>query len=135
MSALNKGLGQLAIEVDLAIATDPPPGGPSAPTSRAEIPPVPPILDLAPLNLDATLHVHAVKAQTRVAADLDKMAQIPSLPEIHPEQQVSSIMAPRPASSSLPAESARPISRCSMSSPLRTPNPATGRTSPSRPPP
>ena len=83
---LNKGLGQLAIEVDLAIATDPPPGGPAAPTSRAEIPPVPPILDLAPLNLDATLHVHAVKAQTRVAADLDKMAQIPSLPEIRPEQ-------------------------------------------------
>ena len=82
----NKGLGQLAIEVDLAIAADPPPGGPAAPTSRAEIPPVPPILDLAPLNLDATLHVHAVKAQTRVAADLDKMAQIPSLPEIRPEQ-------------------------------------------------
>jgi hypothetical protein len=83
---LNKGLGQLAIEVDLAIATDPPLGGPSAPTSRAELPPVPPILDLAPLNLDATLHVHAVKAQTQVAADLDKMAQVPSLPEIRPEQ-------------------------------------------------
>ena len=130
----NKGLGQLAIEVDLAIATDPPTGSlprrPAAPRS----PPCRPSSTWLPSTWTRRSTSTPSRRRPESRPISTRWRRSLRCPTSTPRAR-SSITAPRPAFSSLPAESARPISRCSMSSPLRTPNPATGRTSPSRPPP
>ena len=59
-------------------------------------------------------------------------ARIPSLPDIRPEQSRRLRRQGQPSRHRQPSR-ARPIEAVQWSSPLRTPNPATGRTSPSRP--
>lgn len=86
--AVNKGLGQLKLEVDLVVAVDLPTSKIHESTRLAEVPPEPPLLETGRLPTDTTLHIRAVKAQTRVATSLDHIAQIPSGPEAHPEEAV-----------------------------------------------
>jgi hypothetical protein len=65
-ATLNKGIAQLRVEVDLAIARD----AEVAPADRAQAPPPWPMLD-AELAPGATLHVRARKAMSGLEADLD----------------------------------------------------------------
>ncbi|MFN8459462.1 MAG: hypothetical protein U0401_33230 [Anaerolineae bacterium] len=81
---VNKGLGQLTIGVDYVLARSLPAGS----LTLAETPPQPPLLETGPLPVDTPLHVRAVKAQTRVAVPLAYTPQIPSGPEIGPEEAV-----------------------------------------------
>jgi hypothetical protein len=65
-AAYNKGVGQLRVEVDLALARDPE----GEPGDRARTPPPAPAL-VAELAPGATLQVHARKAMTGLEAELD----------------------------------------------------------------
>jgi hypothetical protein len=79
----NKGIGQLRVEVDMAIAravSDPRAG------DLASTPPPSPIVDTGRLAADTTLHVHAAKAQTRIAVPLQRVARLAAIPEIGAEQ-------------------------------------------------
>ncbi len=83
---MNKGLDQLTIGVDFVIAR---PWSPAAASANlAEVPPEPPLLETGPLPVDTTLHIRAVKAQTRVATPLNYTPQIPAGPEVGPEEAV-----------------------------------------------
>jgi hypothetical protein len=82
----NRGLDQLKLNIDFVVAADPPAGSVSAVDNPAKIFPQPPLLETGPLKTDSSLHIRAVKAQTRVKKALDLTAQIGALPEIHPEQ-------------------------------------------------
>ena len=79
---LNKGLGQLKIEVDLVPATDPIRDDAEALTDPATEVPQPPLIEISPVTLDAELELHAVKAQTRVSASLTQTASIPAGPKV-----------------------------------------------------
>jgi hypothetical protein len=79
--AENKGIGQLRVEGDFAITR----GTLRPATTSAELaatPPLPPQLETGPLDAGTTLHLRAVKAQTRVAVKVTKTALIAKLPEI-----------------------------------------------------
>jgi hypothetical protein len=82
----NKGLDQLKLNIDFVVAADPPAGSVSAVDNPAKIFPQLPLLETGPLKTDSSLHIRAVKAQTRIKKPLDLTAQIGALPEIHPEQ-------------------------------------------------
>ena len=82
----NKGLDQLKLKIDFVVAADPPAGSVGAADNPAKIFPQPPLLETGPLKTDSSLHIRAVKAQTRVKKALDLTAQIGTLPEIRPEQ-------------------------------------------------
>lgn len=75
---LNKGLEQLRIEVDLAVARDPD----VDPTDRPTTPPLPPLVDIAPLPLGAVLRARARKAITGLVADLTGTATIAAAPAV-----------------------------------------------------
>jgi hypothetical protein len=81
-ASLNKGLGQLTLEIDFVIAADPAGTGDSVSANRAQVAPEPPLLDTGPLNAASTLYVRAVKAQTQIATPLVDAAQIGLVPEI-----------------------------------------------------
>jgi hypothetical protein len=83
---LNKGLGQLTVEVDFVIARPLPLAAAGA--NLAELSPEPPLLESGPLPLDANLYIRAVKGQTWVATLLSQPLQIPAGPEISPEAAV-----------------------------------------------
>jgi hypothetical protein len=86
-ATLNKGLGQLRIEVDFVITR----GTLRPATTPAELastPPLTPLLSTGPIAANTTLHLRAIKAQTRVATNLPKTAQIAPVPEIVAEQAV-----------------------------------------------
>lgn len=83
--ARNKGLGQLAVGIDLVLAG--PPGtaaGPELPPPDQrppdQRPPAAPTLDLADLPADATLGLQAVKAQTGLAAAVAATLQLAAWP-------------------------------------------------------
>ena len=86
---VNKGLGQLAVGIDLVVAgepaaTDPLPAA-DGPPARDRLPPQPPTLALptAPaLPADAVLAVRAVKAQTGVETPLAAAVRLQPLPKV-----------------------------------------------------
>lgn len=80
---LNKGLGQLAVEVDFVVAR--PLASTAAPQNLTEAPPEPPLLVTGPLPTDTALPIRAVMAQTRVATLLNQPLQIPDGPAVAPE--------------------------------------------------
>jgi hypothetical protein len=79
-ATFNKGLGQLKLEVDYVLARDPPGGGSP---DLAHTPPLSPSLTTDPLAAGATIALHAMKAQTRVGADLAATAALDPMPELH----------------------------------------------------
>lgn len=84
-ATLNKGLEQLRLQVDFAISR----GTVRSATTPAELaltPPLTPLLSTGPLDAGATLYLRAIKAQTRVATNLQQTAQIAAVPEIRAEQ-------------------------------------------------
>ncbi len=97
---LNKGLGQLALGIDLAVATglaDDPAAAAAAVADAAEAseqlapdrrPPGAPLLDLPPLPADTLLTVRAVKVQTGVDQVLRQQARLPALPTLQVEPAV-----------------------------------------------
>jgi hypothetical protein len=85
--SLNKGLGQLALEIDFVVAVDPALAKEIGSPDWAKGAPEPPLLDTGPLNTDSMLYGRALKAQTRLAAPLVDTAQIGSVPEIRPEEE------------------------------------------------
>ncbi len=82
---LNKGVDQLAVDVDFVVAADR--AGTKADTARirSEMAPEAPRLETGRLPGGTTLHGRAVKAQTRIEMSLNETAQIPALPAIRPE--------------------------------------------------
>jgi hypothetical protein len=62
---LNKGVGQLKVEVNLVVVRDAPSG--DASDDPAQLYPPPPVVELAPLPPDGIVSVSAVKARTGVA--------------------------------------------------------------------
>lgn len=85
--AQNKGVEQLAIEVDFVVPrTRTPPAG--QPLDPARTPPAPPVLVTGPLAEDTILHIEAIKAQTRVKANLAQTALIAALPDIQAEAPI-----------------------------------------------
>lgn len=84
-AALNKGIEQLRIGVDFALSR-----GTQRPattsTELASTPPLTPLLETGPLDADTTLHLRAIKAQTRVATNLSQTSRIAPVPEIRAEQ-------------------------------------------------
>jgi len=81
--AVNKGIGQLAIGVDLLITRD---DNGIAETALDRKRPQPPQVWTGPLSAGDILHLHAVKAQTRVSAVLAKTAELTPLPAIDSER-------------------------------------------------
>lgn len=79
--SLNKGLGQLELEIDFVVAADPPPGKVSESANLAEIPPEPPLLQTDPLPTGTILYIRAVKAQTRVAVPPDQNITVQVQPD------------------------------------------------------
>ena len=86
-SALNKGLDQLRIEADFAISRGTVRPA-TVPSELTTIPPLTPLLDTGPLDVGATLSFRAIKAQTRVTANLTQTALIAAVPVIVAEQPI-----------------------------------------------
>ena len=82
----NKGLDQLKLKIDFVVAANHPAGSVGEMDDPATITPQSPILETGRLKTDSTLHIRAVKAQTRVKTPLDLTAPIGVLPDIRPEQ-------------------------------------------------
>ncbi len=78
--AANKGLGQLRLEGDFAVARDPAAGAAGPP---ATVRPPAPVVDIERLALDLVLHGRAVKARTGVSVPLSASVEIaaPSIVE------------------------------------------------------
>jgi hypothetical protein len=83
----NKGVGQLGIEIDFALAADPevPPAGGA---NRAVVYPRPPLLGITPFAAGSSLSIRAVKAQSGVEARKAQLAPVAAVPAIHPDQAV-----------------------------------------------
>jgi hypothetical protein len=81
----NKGVGQLAIEIDFAIATDAKDGAGANPALAS---PRAPVLDIPPFATGASLSIRAVKAQTAVETKMARAAQVPAIPAIRAEPAV-----------------------------------------------
>ena len=74
-ASLNKGIGQLGVQIDFVVANDPPAGTPADGLGpEARVPPSP-WLDIQALKSDSTLAVRAVKAQTGADAPMRLQAQ------------------------------------------------------------
>ena len=84
----NKGVGQLAIGVDMAIAADPDAATAEAAADPARASPHAPVLDIAPLPSDSKLWSRAVKAQTGIEVQMKPTALIAAVPAIHTEPAV-----------------------------------------------
>ncbi|MDH3913824.1 MAG: hypothetical protein OEU09_21300, partial [Rhodospirillales bacterium] len=72
----NQGLGQLEVEVDLAVAADPAPGSVEQSPDPARRAPEPPLLTTGPLAADTVLYVEAEKAQSGIQAPLLRTARV-----------------------------------------------------------
>ncbi len=81
--SLNKGIGQLAVGVDLTLARDPEAAEVGARASQA---PPPPRVDTPALNVGDVLYLHAVKAMTGIGVALSKSAEITTAPTITAQQ-------------------------------------------------
>ncbi len=85
----NKGLGLLRIEGDLAVTRDPRPEALPPEVPLAELRPPAPQLEIGSIStLDIELHVRAMKARTRVAVPLGRVAAVPAPPVIRFEAAV-----------------------------------------------
>lgn len=83
----NKGVDQLGVEIDLALATDlQPPLAVGADLARAF--PRLPLLDITPLPAGTSLACRAVKAQTKVEVAMAQLAQLAAVPAIRADQAV-----------------------------------------------
>jgi hypothetical protein len=60
---VNHGIGQNRVGMDVVVTRDPPAG---PPVDLSRLRPLPPLVDVAPLPLDGTLSVMAVRARTGV---------------------------------------------------------------------
>ena len=80
---LNKGIGQLVIGVDMVIARASDETGTRA---LARLRPPPPRISTGAIEAGAVLHLHAVKAMSRVSAPLDRTAEITAVPAIDNER-------------------------------------------------
>jgi hypothetical protein len=84
--SLNKGLGQLALEIDFVVAVDPADTEYSGSPNRAKDAPEPALLDTGQLDLPSAFDGRAVKAQTKLEAPLVDAAELGLVPVIRPEQ-------------------------------------------------
>jgi hypothetical protein len=80
---LNKGIDQLRVEVDLALARDP--SGPDPTGDRAGRPPPVPALDIEPLALGSVVQVSARKAMSGLEVALTESATLHPVPDIRVE--------------------------------------------------
>jgi len=78
----NKGVGQIAVEVDFAIAADP---DAARPADVAKAAPRAPLLGITPVAAGASLSIRAMKAQTAVEKKMSRDAQIAAVPAIRAE--------------------------------------------------
>jgi hypothetical protein len=83
---LNKGIGQLRIEVDAAVPRDRP--GPAG--NLATTPPAAPLLDTALLPAGSVLRVEARKAMSSLSVPLDRTAALDELPAVTEPRPVAS---------------------------------------------
>jgi hypothetical protein len=83
----NKGVGLLRIEGDFVLARDPGPQGQPPEGVPPDARPPTPLLDFGRGSLDLELHVRAMKARTRVAAELSRAATVIAPPEIRLEEE------------------------------------------------
>lgn len=83
VATVNKGVEQLRIEVDAAVARDPA----SEPTDRPTTPALPPLVDLDPLPAGAVLRARARRAMTGLVVDLVRPATIDPAPAIAREPE------------------------------------------------
>jgi hypothetical protein len=84
----NKGVGQLGIQIDFAIAADPDATPAGRPNDLSLVSPRPPLLNITPVAIGSSLSSRAVKAQTEVEAPMTIAAQIAALPVIRADQAV-----------------------------------------------
>lgn len=84
----NKGVGQLGIEIDFAIATDPDAGSAGAASGRATVFPRAPLLGITAGATGSSLSSRAVKAQTMVEAKTAQLALVATVPAIRADQAV-----------------------------------------------
>jgi len=82
-SSLNKGIGQLAVGVDLTLARSP--TSPEADTRAKQAPPLPRV-DTPALSVGDVLYVHAVKAMTGIGVALSESAEVTAAPTITAQQ-------------------------------------------------
>jgi len=75
---LNKGIEQLAIEVDAVLARDPPPPAGDPRTT----PPLSPLLDAAPLPAGSVVTLQARRAMNGLTAPLDRRAVVDDVPAV-----------------------------------------------------
>ena len=85
---VNKGMEQLAMEVDFVIARSWPRSGVGAVVDLAQAPPQSPLLETGPLSAGMRLSIRAVKGQTRVATPLTAIVLIPIGPNVMPEKAI-----------------------------------------------
>lgn len=83
----NKGVGQLGLEIDFAVARGPdaPARGPTDPASLF---PRSPLLSITAVAADSSLASRAVKAQTGVEVQMARAAEVMAVPDIRAEQAV-----------------------------------------------
>ena len=84
----NKGVGQLGIEIDFAIAADPDVAAAGRQANPSAIFPRLPLLNITPVATGSRLSSRAVKAQTAVETPMTIDAQIAAVPAIRPDQAV-----------------------------------------------
>jgi hypothetical protein len=90
----NKGIEQLAVDVDFVVATDPDQQGVPGRLDLARTFPVPPVLAIKPLATGSSLRGRAMKAQTRVDVPMAQTASIPAIPVIRVAEPVVDYGAP-----------------------------------------
>ncbi|HRL76976.1 MAG TPA: hypothetical protein PK440_17750 [Candidatus Accumulibacter phosphatis] len=83
----NKGVDQLGIAIDLALAAEPETPL-AAGADLAKVFPCLPLLDITPLPAGTSLACRAVKAQTKVEVAMAQLAQLAAVPAIRAEQAV-----------------------------------------------
>jgi hypothetical protein len=86
-NTVNKGIGQIGIEIDFVVATDPDVAS-SFGTDLATVQPRFPLLGIIPMAAGDSLSSHAVKAQTLVETTMSQRALVAEVPVIVADQAV-----------------------------------------------
>jgi hypothetical protein len=81
-ATLNKGVGQLGVEIDFAVAADADARAAGAAANLAAVFPRAPLLGITPVVSGSSLSSRAVKAQTAVEANMVQGALIAAVPAI-----------------------------------------------------
>jgi hypothetical protein len=84
----NKGVDQLGLEIDFAIAADPDPRPALGAIDLALLQPRTPLLGITPVDVGSSLAVRAVKAQTKVEVQMPKQARVAPVPAIRAARDV-----------------------------------------------